>query len=110
MAMDPAGSRSRHDARRAELVALVSGAAASAAPVTLDPQVQGRLSRMDAMQGQEMARATIERRKLEISRIDAALGRMAAGEYGYCVACGEEIAERRLALDPAVARCTGCAA
>ena len=44
--------------RRLELQDLIDGAAESAAPVELDQQVQGRLSRMDALQGQAMAQAT----------------------------------------------------
>ena len=110
MAVDPTKFRPGLEARKAELAALIEAATDSAAPVELDQQVQGRLSRMDALQGQAMARATIERRRLEIAQIDAAFRRMAEGEFGYCVACGEEIAEKRLALNPAIARCLGCAA
>jgi len=41
----------------------------------------------------------------EIARIDAALRRIADGEYGYCVTCGERIAEERLDLVPATPFC-----
>jgi DnaK suppressor protein len=95
--------------RRADLSALIEGAADSAAPVELDQQVQGRLSRMDALQGQAMAQATNERRRIEIAQIDAALGRMNEDEFGYCVECGDEIAPKRLELNPAIARCVECA-
>lgn len=95
--------------RRAKLSALIEGAADSAAPVELDQQVQGRLSRMDALQGQAMAQATNERRRIEIAQIDAALGRMNEDEFGYCVECGDEIAPKRLELNPAIARCVECA-
>ena len=95
--------------RRAELLTLIEAASDSAAPVELDQQVQGRLSRMDALQGQAMAQASNERRKLEIAQIDAALGRMDHGDYGYCVECGDEIAPKRLELNPAIARCLECA-
>ena len=74
-----------------------------------DQQVQGRLSRMDALQGQAMAQATIQRRRVEIAQIDAALRRMEAGEFGYCVECGDDIAPKRLELNPAIARCVDCA-
>lgn len=77
--------------------------------VTLDQQSVGRLSRMDALQGQAMARATQARRVATRARIAAAFARMAEGEYGFCSECGEEIAPRRLALDPAVATCIACA-
>ena len=88
---------------------MIEGAAESAAPVELDQQVQGRLSRMDALQGQAMAQATNERRRIEIAQIDAALGRMDADEFGYCVGCGDEIMPKRLELNPAIARCLECA-
>tara|TARA_E500000331_G_scaffold83039_1_gene78796 strand:+ start:1260 stop:1559 length:300 start_codon:yes stop_codon:yes gene_type:complete len=97
------------EARKAELIASVENASESAAPVELDQQVQGRLSRMDAIQGQAMAQATIERRRVEISQIDAALQRMEEDEFGYCVECGEDIAPKRLELNPAIARCVDCA-
>ena len=96
-------------ARRLELQDLIDGAAESAGPVELDQQVQGRLSRMDALQGQAMAQATNERRRIEIAQIDAALGRMDADEFGYCVGCGDEIMPKRLELNPAIARCLECA-
>ena len=95
--------------RRAELVNLIEGARESAAPVDLDQQVQGRLSRMDALQRQAMARATNDRRCVEIAQIDAALRRMDDGEFGFCVECSEEIAPKRLEFNPAIARCLECA-
>lgn len=109
MDIDTENFRALLTARRRELLDLIEGAAVSAAPVELDQQVQGRLSRMDALQGQAMAQATNERRRIEIAQIDAALGRMDQGEFGYCVECGEEIAPRRLELNPAIARCLECA-
>ncbi len=78
-------------------------------PVELDQQTQGRLSRMDALQVHEMALEQERRREIEIQRIDAALKRIDEGEYGYCVACGEDIEEKRLAGDPAVPLCVDCA-
>ena len=101
--------RRQLEARRAELAALMAGSADQRAPVELDQQSVGRLSRMDAMQQQAMAEATQRHREVEIRRIDAALVRLDAGEYGACVRCGEDIAPDRLALDPAVALCVACA-
>jgi RNA polymerase-binding transcription factor DksA len=45
----------------------------------------------------------------EIARIRAALARMDAGEYGFCVTCGDPIAEERLDLLPATPFCSRCA-
>ena len=77
--------------------------------VVLDQQSVGRLSRMDAMQQQAMARATQTRRDHQGLRIKAALERMDQGEYGYCTDCGEDIALKRLQLDPTVPTCISCA-
>ncbi|MBT6284808.1 MAG: TraR/DksA family transcriptional regulator [Rhodospirillaceae bacterium] len=109
MAVDTDKFRTLLEIRKAELTASIENATESAAPVQLDQQVQGRLSRMDAMQGQAMAQATIERRRIEIAQIDAAFKRMEKDEFGYCVECGDDIAPRRLALSPAIARCVECA-
>jgi len=78
-------------------------------PVTLQQDSVGRLSRMDAMQQQAMAQATERRRAQERLRIKAALARIDEGEWGYCGRCGEAIAAARLAHDPSVAVCVGCA-
>ena len=79
-------------------------------PVTLDQESVGRLSRMDAMQVQAMAKALDRRRRAEKGRIDAALKRIEEDEFGYCIDCGDEIAPQRLAHDPSVSKCIGCAA
>ena len=78
-------------------------------PVELDQTSVGRVSRMDAMQVQAMAVATEQRRHDEAKRIEAAIERIDEGEYGYCTACGEDIAKKRLAADPTVATCIRCA-
>lgn len=96
-------------ARRAELLALADTSADAARPVELDQASVGRLSRMDAMQGQQMAQETARRRQQELGRIDGALRRLEAGEYGSCFVCGDEIAPARLAADPTHTRCIKCA-
>ena len=78
-------------------------------PVELDQTTVGRLSRMDAMQGQAMALATERRRQEEARRIEAAISRIDEGEYGFCISCGEEIAAKRLDVDPTVPTCIACA-
>ncbi|MEM7732660.1 MAG: TraR/DksA C4-type zinc finger protein [Pseudomonadota bacterium] len=79
------------------------------ATVELDQQAVGRLSRMDALQNQAMAKATGARRQAERARLRAALVRLVDGEFGYCEECGEEIALGRLKLDPSVRQCVECA-
>jgi DnaK suppressor protein len=96
-------------ARRDELRRLDESSAADSATVELDQQKVGRLSRMDALQAQEMALATKRRREVEFGRIDAALKRLDDDVYGDCLTCGREIGEKRLALDPATPTCIECA-
>lgn len=81
----------------------------AAAIVELDQTRQGRLSRMDAMQQQAMAAETGRRRTAELPRVDAALARIDAGDYGFCRHCDEAIPEGRLRIDPAATLCVGCA-
>lgn len=79
------------------------------AVVQLDQQAVGRLSRMDALQMQAMAKAQQVRRDAEARRLQLALDRIAEDEFGWCEDCGEPIAPGRLELDPAAMRCVGCA-
>ena len=81
----------------------------SRAPVKLDQQSVGRLSRMDAMQQQSMELATEERRQHRLAALAAALRRVKSGDYGYCLKCDDKIAAGRLAVDPAVTLCIDCA-
>lgn len=47
--------------------------------------------------------------KDEIRMLAAALKRWDAGEYGYCVTCGEQISDARLDVLPATPFCRNCA-
>lgn len=101
--------RERLVALAEEIRASEQATSAERAPVELDQQSVGRLSRMDALQVQAMALETSRRRSGELQRIATALERIETGEYGYCVECGEEIPVRRLELDPAAPMCVQCA-
>ena len=96
-------------ARLAQIDEDRSSSAADREPVVLDQQGVGRLSRMDAMQVQAMAQAQERRRRRERRRIEEALERLAKGEWGYCLECGDAIAPERLAFDPAIGTCIRCA-
>ena len=80
----------------------------SRAPVILDQQSVGRLSRMDAIQQQNMNLATETNRKQKIMKIENALKRIDIGFFGICISCGEEISEKRLSIDPTVLKCIDC--
>ncbi|SIO17014.1 transcriptional regulator, TraR/DksA family [Parasphingorhabdus marina DSM 22363] len=70
--------------RQKELKALDAEAESWRSTVELDQQSVGRLSRMDALQQQEMAQAEARRRTSDLARIDQALLRMEEDEYGWC--------------------------
>ena len=93
----------------AEAEAQSESGAEARRPVTLDQQSVGRLSRMDALQGQAMAKAGEARRRALGTRVAAALRRLDEGEFGYCTECGDEISPARLDLDPTLPRCVSCA-
>ena len=80
----------------------------SSKTVELDQTRVGRLTRMDAMQAQQMALESARRRQQQIVKIDGAIRRLESGEYGYCFVCGEEINAQRLAVDPTSTRCMEC--
>lgn len=81
----------------------------AAETVELDQTRMGRLSRMDALQGQAMSVETKRRREVSLTKIDAALRRIEEGEYGFCLSCDEPISIRRLEVDPAAPLCINCA-
>ena len=95
--------------RRQHLLAHNEAAREDTRPLALDQGAVGRLSRVDALQGQAMAVETQRRRDRELQRIEAALTRLDEGEYGLCLECEEEIPLRRLEVDPAALFCIDCA-
>jgi len=76
--------------------------------VELDTAI-GRLSRMDAMQDQQMALELRRRQEQQLQRITNALKRIGNGTYGQCGRCRKPIAEERLELAPDVFLCVRCA-
>ena len=52
--------------------------------------------------------ASVDRHVEEIRDIDSALIRIAAGTYGICSGCGEDIAPARLDAYPTAKRCRPC--
>ena len=94
---------------RGEIEQLNDTSRAAAGTVVLDQAKVGRLSRMEALQAQQIAQETHRRRQVRLQRIESALRRLDDGEYGYCLGCGEEIEPGRLNIDPASTRCIRCA-
>jgi len=77
-------------------------------PVKLDQTAVGRLSRMDSLQNQGLARNLQEREQIRLALLQGALARVAAGTYGMCVTCGGPIPFERLYVLPEVPTCPRC--
>lgn len=60
-------------------------------------------------QGDEVLEALGSHDREELRAIDAALARHAAGEYGACTKCGNEISAARLDAVPETPFCVACA-
>lgn len=77
-------------------------------PVTLDQTLVGRVSRIDAIQQQQMAKANLASSTQRLRQIVQALARIDDGDYGMCLACDEPIDYRRLKIQPETAYCVAC--
>lgn len=82
-----------------ELESQLAGGREGAATVNLDEPI-GRLSRIDALAQQQVARAGQQAARVRLEQVRAALRRMEDGEYGYCLRTGEPIGFRRLKARP----------
>jgi len=90
-----------------ELEALLENSSESSKPVDLTQPI-GRLSRMDAMQQQQMAIASraAQRQRLKMLRhAEHAIGR---NDYGFCRSCEEPIGFQRLKVRPESLYCLAC--
>lgn len=76
-------------------------------PVSLGEPI-GRLSRMDAMQQQQVAAESKRRMQAERSQVQAALARIKDGSYGLCLRCEEPIEYKRLEVRPECTLCREC--
>jgi DnaK suppressor protein len=93
--------------QRSLSVALGAGAESSK-PVALDQSSVGRLSRMDAMQVQQMAKASQRSNQLRLQRVAQALRLVDEDEYGLCRRCEEPVGYRRLKVRPETPFCVVC--
>lgn len=96
------------ETRQREQQQLLDNDADATRPVTLDQQAVGRVSRIDAIQQQQMAIANQQQTKALLSQIELALRRIESGEFGDCLHCGEAIADARLQVQPWACLCIAC--
>ena len=92
----------------ARLEAALDQSQAGSRPVELDQTKMGRVSRIDAIQQQEMSQAAMLAQRQRLGRVRRALEALGRGEYGECVACEEPIGYRRLSARPESTLCIDC--
>ncbi len=68
----------------------------------------GRLSRMEAMQDQQLVMEMRRRKKRQLAEIKSALSKLDMGNYGICIFCGAEISGERLEVTPEAQTCIRC--
>ena len=93
---------------KSELVEQLASSAQFAKPVKLDQTAVGRVSRVDAMQGQAMVQATRQGAEIRLAQCNAALQLVANGDYGFCRKCDEPIGLKRLSAKPESPFCLEC--
>jgi DnaK suppressor protein len=109
--MDPttlAQFKKQLEEMEATLTAAVDGKSEATAPVKLDTSI-GRLSRMDAIQSQQMALSLKARQQQTLMRVRNALQAIRNGSYGQCRRCKGPIAPERLEIQPDAVVCLKCA-
>lgn len=81
---------------------------ADAAPVERSGSAIGRLTRMDALQMEAMAKMNRRQLQVRLQQIDAALSALDRDVYGTCRNCKEPIGIQRLEALPEAPFCVYC--
>jgi len=76
-------------------------------PVQVDQPI-GRLTRMDAIQQQQLTKASRATLVVKLSQVRASLEAYHKGQYGYCRSCREPIGYARLKARPEAPFCLDC--
>ena len=77
-------------------------------PISPDSSI-GRLTRLDALQSQQMSFEARRRLKKRLKNVQKALQLMEDGKYGICMKCQDEIPVGRLESMPEARVCVDCA-
>ena len=93
---------------KSELEQALNASDQSAKPVDLEQPI-GRLSRMDAIQNQQIAKASRRNHELRLRLVLAAINNLEGGDYGLCTRCDGPIDFRRLKARPEARMCIDCA-
>jgi DnaK suppressor protein len=81
---------------------------ASSAPVAPDSAI-GRLTRMEAINSQNINEAALRKALATRSLLEKALRSIGTDDFGLCQACEEPIAVARLMVMPEATLCVACA-
>lgn len=100
--------RKQLEAMEAELLETLETKSDATQPVQLDSSI-GRLSRMDAIQSQQIALGLKGRQQQALLRVRNALEAIRAGTYGQCRRCKGTISMERLEAQPDAVVCVRCA-
>lgn len=92
---------------KSELAELLAISGDSCQTVELDQPI-GRLSRMDAIQQQKMAKANRRNHERRLRQVTTALAVIERGDYGLCRRCEEPIGHARLKVSPETPLCLDC--
>ena len=90
-----------------ELSELLESSKESSKAVAPDRAI-GRLTRMDAIGQQSIAKASREACQIRLKQVEQALRMITGGDYGYCRRCDEGIGYRRLKAKPETPFCVNC--
>jgi len=78
------------------------------APIAPDCSL-GRLTRMEAMNEQEVIQKILNETILRETRLRNALSRIDSEMFGVCIECDEEIGFERMKIRPESVKCVDCA-
>lgn len=92
-----------------ELTSAIEQSEDTTNPISPDSSL-GRLTRLDALQSQQMSFEARRRLKKRLRNVQKALELIEEGNYGVCVKCKTEIPEGRLESMPEARVCVECAA
>ncbi len=70
----------------------------------------GRISRMDAINNKSVAEAALRSSKEKLNKLNFALTKVDADDFGVCIYCKNAIQPARLMYLPESTRCVRCAA
>jgi len=92
----------------AELETQISQLQEKVRPIAPDCSL-GRLTRMEAMNEQEVSQRILDETLLRQTRLRNALSRVDHAMFGICIECEEAISLERMKIRPESVRCVDCA-